>query len=690
MSARQLVFEIGTEELPSSAVYAAIEQLQVAIPKALDDARLGYDGIAVLASPRRLAVLVTDLSEQQSDAVTVAKGPSAKAAFGADGAPTPAAIGFARGKGVDVSALEVRSDESGEYVYATVETTGGPTSEVLPGLLSRVAENLEWAKAQRWGHGTARFPRPVRWLLCLYGTDVIEVAFAGLTSGRTTYGHRFLRPEPIELTAAWEYTEKLEAGCVLVDHELRAKVLREGIAAAATEHDARAVVPDKTFAEVVNLVEWPTVAVGTFDEEFLEVPREMLEHAMGSHQRYFPLERADGSLDNRFLVAHNGAPGQTVSIVRGHERVIRARLSDAAFFYREDLAVPLEQWLTRLDTVVFQEKLGTSADKVARVERLTARLAVMVDAPADEAAFAVRAAHLAKADLVTNCVVEFTDLQGTMGRYYALAAGEEAQVAVAIEEHYRPRFAGDAPPTTIAGRLVSIADKADTICGIFAAGMPPKGTSDPFALRRAAIGILQMMISGTPITLQVLITEALEPLSSSVVFDTDAVGSAVREFLVGRFETILRDRGHAYDTVSAVLAVAADDPADALARCEALTSFRASSDAMENLSVAFTRARNLAKPELGVAYEREIMGAEEIALADALDSAGAEADQLVEQRAYSALLDSYAGLRTPIDAFFEAVLVMDEDVQKRENRLRLLNRFVALFETFADFGRLAG
>ncbi len=690
MSVRDLVFEIGTEELPSSAVYAAIEQLQVEIPKALDDARLTYNGTAVLASPRRIAVLIHSLAERQGDAVTEAKGPAAKVAFDADGAPTQAAIGFARGKGVDVDSLTVREEGGGEYVFATVHTSGVSATEVLPALLARLAESLEWAKSQRWGSGTARFPRPVRWLLCVFGDEVIPVEFAGLVAGNVTYGHRLLSPGPVVIPLAADYPELLERANVLVDHETRAKVIREGIAEAASEYGGGAVVDRSTFAEVVNLVEWPTAAVGTFDEEFLSVPREMLVHAMSSHQRYFALERADSSLDNRFIVVHNGAPGQTERIVRGHERVIRARLADAAFFWEEDLKVPLERWLAKLSSVVFQVRLGTLADKAARVERLTGLLAEMVDAPADQTAFALRAAHLAKADLVTNCVVEFTDLQGTMGRHFALASGEEAGVATAIEEHYRPRFAGDDLPSTLAGRLVSIADRADTICGIFAAGLAPKGTSDPFALRRSAIGILQMGLAGTPVTLDALISAALSGLSEAAAFDVEDVGRSVKEFFVGRFETILRDRGHAYDTVGAVLAVVDDDPGDALARCEALTAFRGARDDMEDLSVAYARAKNLSRPELGVLADRSIMGGEESALADALDEAELVAAQLMEQRAYSALLESLAALRGPIDAFFDAVLVMDEDVALRENRLRLLNRFVASFASFADFGRLAG
>jgi len=690
MEGRDLVYEIGTEELPSSAVYSAIAQLQVSVPKALDDARLGYEEIRVVASPRRLAVLVSNLADKQTDATTTYKGPASQAAFDAEGKATPAALGFARGKGVDVGSLAVVEDDNGSYVYATVETIGADAAAVLPGLLARLTENLEWAKAQRWGSGTARFPRPVRWLLALHGTSVVSVEFAGLTADRVTYGHRFLAPGPVSVPAAYEYPTLLEHARVAVDQDVRAHMLREGIETVARQYGGVAVVPEKTFSEVVNLVEWPTVAVGTFDESFLEVPREMLENAMGSHQRYFPLEREDGSLDNRFIVAHNGDAARTEQIIRGHERVIRARLADAAFFYREDLAVTLEEWLPKLESVVFQEKLGTAAEKVARVERLAERLCVLLDAPADEAAFASRAAHLAKADLVTNAVIEFTDLQGVMGSYYARAAGEEPQVAAAIQEHYRPRFAGDALPSTLAGRIVSIADKADTICGIFAVGMAPKGSADPFALRRAAIGIVQMALDGTPITLDAVIEQALEPLAVKVPFDVETTGAAIKSFFIGRLEGILRDRAHAYDTVAAVLARAADDPADALARCEALTNFRASSGDMEDLSVAFTRARNLGKPELGVAADRSLMGSEEAALAEALDEAESAVSSLMDQHAYSAVLEAYAGLRAPIDEFFEKVLVMDPDEAVRTNRLRLLNRFVAVFERFCDFGLLAG
>ncbi|NTU70223.1 MAG: glycine--tRNA ligase subunit beta [Coriobacteriia bacterium] len=686
---RDLVFEIGTEELPSKPLYGAIEQLGVAVPKALDGARLEYDSVRVLGSPRRLIVAVSGLAERQADAVHNHKGPAAKAAFGEDGSPTPAAMGFARGKGVAVESLQVIEDSNGAYVWATVEETGTDASAVLPDLLAGLAANIDWPKSQRWGSGDARFSRPVRWLLALFGDEVVPVRFAGLEAARITFGHRFLAPGPLEVQTAADLESVLIGSNVTADHGARAGLLREGIEAAAAQLGAHAVVPEKTFAEVVNLVEWPTVAVGTFDEAFLDVPREILENAMGSHQRYFPVESADGCLTNRFIVAHNGDPARSEAIVAGHQRVIRARLSDAAFFYREDLARPLEAYVSRLDSIVFQDKLGSLGDKVRRVGSLSEAIAQLVGAPADQASFAIRAAHLCKADLVTSAVVEFTDLQGVMGSYYAVASGEEPGVAQAIVEHYRPRFAGDDVPSTVAGSIVAVADKLDTIAGIFAVGMAPTGSADPYALRRSAIGILQILLGGTHARLDELISAALAGYDGVLEFDRDAVGQAIREFFAARLENILRDRGHAYDTVAAVLASAAVEPWDALARCEALTAFRAASNDMEDLSTAFTRARNLSRPDLQGDADRALMGAEELQLADALDAAGASADEYLAAGAYGALLESYAGLRAPIDAFFETVLVMDPDDAIRENRLRLLNRFVALFGRFGDFGALS-
>ena len=687
---RELVFEIGVEEIPSTPLYAAIGQLKADAESALKDARLSYAVVDVFGSPRRLTLRVSDCAEQQEDQTHRVKGPAISAAFDEDGNPTRAAEGFARSKGVDVSSLERVEDDGGSYVYAVIERPGRPASEVLPEVLQGLVEGLEWPKSMRWGTGDVRFTRPVRWLLALFGADVIPVTFAGLEADRLTFGHRFLAPGPIEIPTASEYDVACRKGLVLYDHGERATLIRDHIKVAADRTDAAAVVPEKVFAEVVNLVEWPTIGVGRFDEEFLEVPREVLETAMESHQRYFPLEGADGTLLPAFIVVHNGDPLRTEPIVAGHERVIRARLADAAFFYREDLTRPLESYTAELQHIVFQEKLGTLGMKVSRIRDLTARIGELAGVDAATSAQAVRAAQLCKADLVTQVVIEFPSLQGIMGSYYARFSGESDEVARAIPEHYRPRFAGDAIPESSAGRLVSVADKLDTICGIFAVGMAPTGSADPYALRRSALGVLAIVLGGLTITLDEAIAAAFEGYSGAVEFDQEAVGASVKEFFTGRFEVVLRDRGHAYDTVSAVLAVAVDDPADALARCEALTEVRATSDVMDDLSVAFARARNLSVPSLGTGTDVSLMGDEEVVLAEALAEAEERAGEFLIAGDYLSVLGVLAALRTPIDEFFDKVLVMDSDEQLRENRLRLLNRFVALFERFADFSRLAG
>jgi glycyl-tRNA synthetase beta chain len=697
VTTRDLVFEIGTEELPSGPLYGAIEQLQTATEDALREARVGYGAVKVTGTPRRIVIAVSELAELQEDRTLRVKGPAAKAAFDAEGNPTQAAIGFARGKGIDVASLTTVEEGGNSYVYAVIEETGGPTAQVLPGILGGLVAGIEWPKSQRWGAGEARFSRPVRWLLALFGADVVPVEFAGLTAGRMTEGHRFLARGPHEVPAAYAYPLAMERAKVLFDLEVRAKLVREGIEAAASAvaeeigAAVNAVVPEKTFAEVVNLVEYPTVAVGMFDADFLSVPREVLENAMESHQRYFPLEDGEGTLLNRFVVVHNGDPERTDAIVRGHERVIRARLADAAFFYREDVAQPLEAFAEKLGTITFQAKLGTLLAKVERVERLAEKIAAMLGAGADETSFAVRAAHLAKADLLTSVVVEFPTLQGVMGRYYALSSGEEAQVAEAIVEHYRPRFAGDDVPASLPGRIVALADKLDTIAGIFAAGMQPTGSADPYALRRSAIGVLQIALASGALSLVEAISAALDGYQGVTEFSAEETGRAVRDFFTGRFEVLLRDRGIAYDTVDAVLAVAADDPADALARAEALTAARSDApEAFEDLSVAFTRAKNLSKPELGDAIDFALLGDHERKLAGAIEIAEGKVEQLMRDGAYQMVLGEFAALRVPVDEFFENVLVMDEDAALRENRLRLLNRFVALFSAFADFSKLAG
>lgn len=688
---RDLLLEIGVEEVPSAPLYDAVTQLKTRAAAALDAARLSYGAITAHGAPRRLALVVTELAERQEDISMRVKGPAVSAAFDASGAPTKAAEGFARSRGIAVSDLIREATDGGEYVFAQLEEAGKPTEEILPELLATLIGDLDWAKSMRWGSGPTRFIRPVRWLVALFGSIVVPVRFAGVEAGRTSLGHRFLGG-PVEVPYAGAYIETLRRAHVMADAGERAELIRTQLEAGAAAHGARPVVPEKTFAEVVNLVEYPTVGVGRFDDAFLSVPREIVEEAMESHQRYFPMEAADGNLLPRFLVVHNGDPSRTDAIIAGHERVIRARLADAAFFVAEDRLRPLEAYVHELDTIVFHEKLGSLGAKVGRIESLTSALASAVGAPADEAAYAKRAAHLAKADLVTHAVIEFTSLQGVMGYRYAQASGEAEVVAEAIVDHYRPRFAGDDLPRSLAGKLVSIADKLDTIVGIFAIGQAPTGSADPYALRRSAIGILTMIIDGgVRLQLDEAIAAALRSYEGAIAgLDPNAVGATVKAFFDGRLEVMLRDRGFEYDAVEAVMAVASADPADTVHRVRAFTEFR-QTDAGRDLSVAFKRVANLADPAAGEAPDTGIMGAEERALADAVEVAYERVGALMRvDRDYEAALAALADLRGPVDAFFDTVLVMDPDATVRTNRLALLNRLRGLFVDFADFGKLAG
>ncbi|MBN1192391.1 MAG: glycine--tRNA ligase subunit beta [Coriobacteriia bacterium] len=688
---RDLLLEIGVEEVPSAPLYDAIAQLKARTIAALESARLSYDEVQTYGSPRRLAVIATGLAERQDDLSLKVKGPAIRAAFDTDGNPTKAAEGFARSRGLTVGDLVRESTDGGEYVFAVVEESGRAATDVLPAVLAGVIGDIDWAKSMRWGSGSTSFIRPVRWLVALYGNEVLPVVFAGIEATDVTYGHRFLS-KAAALSSASKYVADMYQLHVLVNPEERAALIRGSLEDAAAALGAKPVVPEKTFAEVVNLVEFPTVGVGHFDEAFLAVPREIVEEAMESHQRYFPMESADGALLPNFLVVHNGDPARTDAIVAGHERVIRARLADAAFFYREDLTRPLEAYVDDLAAIAFHDRLGSLGAKVARAEALVIALADEAGASAEETAYAVRGAHLAKADLVTHAVIEFTSLQGVMGYHYAKAAGEPVEVAEAILDHYRPRFAGDGLPRSLAGKIVSLADKLDTIAGVFAIGQGPTGSADPYALRRSAIGILTMIIDGgVRLRLDEAVASALEGFEGVVEgLDIKAVGEVIGTFFDGRLAVMLRDRGFEYDEVDAVMAVASADPADTVHRVKAFAGFRRS-DAGRDLSVAVKRVANLADPAAGDTPDRGMMGPEEAALADALEVASERVRALIAvDRDYESALAALAELRAPVDSFFETVLVMDPDPTLRLNRLALLNRLAKLFGQFADFEKLAG
>jgi glycyl-tRNA synthetase beta chain len=538
----------------------------------------------------------------------------------------------------------------------------------------------------------------VRWLLALWGQTVIPLSFAGLVAGRTTFGHRLMANQPFDVQNAGELPSVHTKAWVIDSAEMRAARIKAQIQTLEESSGLKAHVPTDILAEVVNLVEFPTTLLGSFDEEFLAVPTEIIIDAMLKHQRYFPLYAATGELSNHFLVVSNGSPSYNSRIVAGHERVVRPRLADAAFFYHEDLKRPLEDYVEDLDKVVFHEKLGSLYKKTQRITFLAEQTAAAAAVSEQQAACARRAAWLSKADLVTAAVVEFTKLQGVMGGYYAKAEGDSPAVAQAIAEHYRPRFAADSLPATVEGRLVALADKADSICGIFAAGQAPTGSADPYALRRAAIGIINILLANDDarinVSLEELLNMSIAALDGSVAglsFDREALASAVRDFFVARLEVIARDRGFAADAVQAVMATAVLEPADLMARLDALSKARAESPQLfADLASAYARANNLRDAELEGTVDESLMGAPERALSDAVNKVADGVAAALARGQYKHALEFLASLRAPIDAFFTEVMVMSEDSRLRTNRLLLLNRFVAVFSDVADFSKLAG
>lgn len=689
MEKRTLAFEIGTEEIPAFDLAGAVKQLSTMVPSLLDDAAIPHGAVKIFSSPRRLIVIAEEIPEATEEKNEVFKGPSAKIAFDAEGNPTKAAQGFARGKGVDPSSLVV---EDG-YVYARTHTPSVNVASLLSSVLNKIIHGLSWPRSQRWGVQSEYFTRPVRWIVALFGNEVIDFTFAGLVAGRTTYGHRFLAPGPFEVADADSLVDVVRSASVIPSEAEREQVIREGVAKAEVETGFTAVLHPKTLVEVINLAEYPTVLVGTFDEEFLKVPEEIIVDAMLVHQRYFPLYDKDGKLTNRFIVVSNGDPACAETIVDGNERVVRARLYDAKFFYDEDLKQPLESYVDHLGEVVFQEKLGTMLDKTNRIQRLADHLAEDAGLAGQDLSDVERAARLCKADLVTSAVVEFTSVQGVMGSYYAAASGETAQVAQAIEQHYRPRFAGDEAPDTVVGKIVAIADKLDTVCGLFAVGQGPTGSSDPFALRRSAIGIVAMLSGkdAVEVSLVAAIDAALASYAQQgIEFDTDAVRRDVIEFFITRTKVMMRDAGNSIDAIDAVLSAGIQEPVELINRVSALEAARSEQpEVFEDLATAYARANNLCDSKLGTEVNEGLLSEVEQVLVRAVCQAESNVASALENNNYAAALSELAALRKPIDLFFENTMVMDEDQALRENRLRLLNSFVAVFANVADFALLS-
>jgi glycyl-tRNA synthetase beta chain len=681
--AKDLLLEIGTEELPWGAVQDGRRQLAENAAVMLQKERLKHGDINLYSTPRRLTLLVMGLDERQEDMASQIRGPSRDAAYDADGRPTKAAEGFARSRGLSVEDLEIKGTDKGDFVFAAVREEGKPTLDVLPGLLDGLIRSFAFRKSMSWGNGEFRFARPVRWLMALYGDDVVRFSFEGMETGCESRGHRFLSPGKVEITAPGAYLEALRGGSVLADEEERRQAVLTGIDEAVSAGGLRAVPGADTLDEVVDLVEYPHVIVGDFDERFLELPREVLETAMQEHQRYFPVEDAEGKLAAAFLVVHNGDPAQEEVIRRGNERVLRARLEDASFFYHEDISVSLEERLDDLKGVVWQAKLGSMYEKSQRLREISADICARVHLPSEVEEAAKRAALLCKSDLVTSMVIEFPSLQGVMGRIYARAEGEGEDTAWAIEEHYLPRFSGDAPPSTVTGTVLSLADKADNLAGCFGAGLAPTGSEDPYALRRQAQAVISILAGACMhLDFAAVLEEAAARLDFS---DPRGVAGEVAEFCRQRWRQMLISEGFDYDLVAAVLTRAAQDPYDARCRLEAMREARASG-MLQKAYTGFERCYNLSR-KAGEARLDEALLAEEAEknLYSRLVWAQQPLRDHLDSDQYAAALGVLLELAPHVDRFFEAVFVMGEDERLRDNRLALLSLVAGLFLEFADF-----
>ena len=692
MSADNLLVEIGTEELPPKALRSLMEAFGQGLEAAIDDARLAHGALQVYASPRRLAVVVESLAHQQEDRKVEHKGPPVRIAFDDDGNATPAATAFAKKCGVEIADLDRSTTEKGEWLtYSDVEK-GKSASELMPGLVERALSGLPIPKRMRWGAGEAEFVRPVHWVVLLHGNDVIDASIMGISTGNQSRGHRVHCSAPVIIKDADSYLETLEQeGHVIADFERRRELVRDGVAAAAAEAGGVIVEGESLYDEVAALVEWPVPLLGKFDEEFLELPREVVISTLTGHQRYFPVTDREGDLLPRFVTVANIESRDPDQVRDGNERVIRPRLADAAFFWDSDRRKTLANREDALREVVYQQGLGSLHDKSQRIGKIAHWLASALDVDSQAAE---RAAALAKCDLLTGMVGEFPELQGTMGRYYALSDGEPAEVADAIAEHYLPRFAGDTLPGSVAGQILSVADKMDTLAGVFSLGKKPSGNRDPFGLRRAALGIVRICIEcGLDVDLTKLIGKAIK-LQPKGKTDSDELGDELYAFVTDRLRRYFldRDSGLATETFDAVMARQPVSLVDFDRRLAAVQTF-ARLEQAESLAAANKRIANILRKAgasgSGKVRKKLFEHDAETTLANALAGARDKVLPMIETRSYAEALNELADLKEPVDRYFDDVMVMVDDDDVRENRLALLAELRALFLDVADISRLS-
>ncbi|NLH45056.1 MAG: glycine--tRNA ligase subunit beta [Acholeplasmataceae bacterium] len=680
---QKLLFEIGTEEIPAKFMPGILEQLKGLAEKKLQELRVPFASVTVFGTPRRMTFIAEGVEETQASTVVESKGPSLKIAFGPDGAPSKAAQGFARGQGIAVEDLIVRD----EYVYAVKKLTGQAVIDLLPAFLVDIVESLSFPKNMRWADHDFRFVRPIRWLVALLDDKIIPIEITGVKSGRNTLGHRFLSKGEVEIASAGDYEKVLRDHFVIVNQNERRSIIRQQVEELAQKEGGIAEIDEDLLEEVVYLVEYPTALCGHFDDKFLSLPKETVITPMREHQRYFPVLTADGKLLAKFITVRNGNSEGLDIVAHGNERVLRARLSDAEFFFNEDRKIKLEERLEKLKTVVFQEGLGNIYDKSVRLADIAMTLKKNLNVKVDEDVLQ-RTALLSKTDLVTGMVCEFTELQGVMGREYALLDGEKPEVAQGIFEHYLPRFAGDELPKTDIGRLVGIADKLDNIAATFSRGLIPTGSQDPYALRRQAIGIINILVDGNyHLPLLKTMSAVLELLNVPCAKSGELLAQ-LQEFFVQRVKNMMSDQGIRYDVIDAVLNEKAnDDIVDLFVRAKALAEYVETPEAAESIQ-AFTRVANLCKKAEGETIIRENLFVEtaEKELYEAICRLQKETIPALVAYNYAEVLKLMNEVSAPVNKFFDTVMVMDKDENVKNNRLALL---VQVKETASMVGDLS-
>lgn len=711
----KLLFEIGTEEIPAKFMPGILKQLKELAAAKMQELRIPFEDITVYGTPRRMAFIADGVAETQADVVVEAKGPSVKIAY-VSGAPSKAAQGFARGQGVDVKDLVVRDN----YVYAVKHLAGQPVVELLPGLLMDILTSLSFPKTMRWADYEFRFVRPIRWMVALFGDQIIPVEICGVKSGKFSMGHRFMQQSlkaaaesqgllsaalskvgnkvysalagvkgAVEIPSAGDYKKVMYDNFVMVDQDERRALILQQIKDLAAQNGGEAEINEDLLEEVNYLVEWPTALCGKFEEKFLSLPKECIITPMREHQRYFPVLDEDGNLLNKFITVRNGGSEHLDIVTHGNERVLRARLSDAEFFFNEDRATKLEDRLEKLKTVSFQEGLGNMYDKSERLVKMAEMLRFAINTPVDEEELR-RCALLCKTDLVTGMVIEFTELQGVMGREYALLNGEKPEVATGIFEHYLPRFAGDALPATTIGRIVGIGDKLDNICATFSRGLAPTGSQDPYALRRQALGVINILLDANyHISLAKIIAGTLYLLDIKPE-ETGKLVPQIMEFFKQRLRNLLMDQGIRYDVIDAVFADKRnDDMVDLAVRCKALAAYVEAGNA-EPLVQVSVRVSNLCKKiEKEVAISGALFKDEsENKLHEVVATVSKEIIPEIVLYDYAAVLKAGEKVIEPVNTFFDNVMVMDEDENVKNNRLAMLEEVRGIVNAVGDLSLL--